>query len=156
MLKMERIKDYLLLEEEFVQNQERLKPQEERDQEERTRVDDLRGSPMTVGSLEEIIDDDHVIVSSTTGPEYYVSVMSFVDKDLLEPGCSVLLHHKTMSVVGVLADDVDPMVSVMKLEKAPTESYADIGGLEKQIQEIKASLLLLLIVYCIFINTSLV
>jgi 26S proteasome regulatory subunit T2 len=136
---MERIKDYLLLEEEFVQNQERLKPQEERDQEERTRVDDLRGSPMTVGSLEEIIDDDHVIVSSPTGPEYYVSVMSFVDKDLLEPGCSVLLHHKTMSVVGVLADDVDPMVSVMKLEKAPTESYADIGGLEKQIQEIKAS-----------------
>ncbi|KAG2213120.1 hypothetical protein INT47_011269, partial [Mucor saturninus] len=137
MLKMERIKDYLLLEEEFVQNQERLKPQEERDQEERTRVDDLRGSPMTVGSLEEIIDDDHVIVSSATGPEYYVSVMSFVDKDLLEPGCSVLLHHKTMSVVGVLGDDTDPMVSVMKLEKAPTESYADIGGLEKQVQEIK-------------------
>ncbi|KAI8083092.1 26S proteasome subunit P45 [Halteromyces radiatus] len=137
MLKMERVKDYLLLEEEFVQNQERLKPAEERDQEERTRVDDLRGSPMSVGSLEEIIDDDHVIVSSSTGPEYYVSVMSFVDKDSLEPGCSVLLHHKTMAVVGVLQDDTDPMVSVMKLEKAPTESYADIGGLEQQIQEIK-------------------
>ena len=29
------------------------------------------------------------------------------------------------------------MVSVMKLEKAPTESYADIGGLDKQVQEIK-------------------
>lgn len=42
-----------------------------------------------------------------------------------------------MSVIGVLADDADPMVSVMKLEKAPTESYADIGGLEAQIQEIK-------------------
>jgi ATP-dependent 26S proteasome regulatory subunit len=39
--------------------------------------------------------------------------------------------------VGVLADDVDPLVSVMKMEKAPTESYADIGGLENQIQEIK-------------------
>ncbi|KAG2227156.1 hypothetical protein INT45_003886 [Circinella minor] len=136
-LKMERIKDYLLLEEEFVQNQEQMKPAEERDQEERTRVDDLRGSPMAVGTLEEIIDDDHVIVSSSVGPEYYVAVMSFVDKDQLEPGCSVLLHHKTMAVVGVLADDTDPMVSVMKLEKAPTESYADIGGLEQQIQEIK-------------------
>jgi 26S proteasome regulatory subunit T2 len=44
-----------------------------------------------------------------------------------------------MSVVGVLQDDTDPMVSVMKLEKAPTESYADIGGLEQQIQEIKES-----------------
>ncbi|CAI2171047.1 12406_t:CDS:10 [Funneliformis geosporum] len=139
LLKMERIKDYLLMEEEFVQNQEQLKPQEEKAQEERTRVDDLRGSPMGVGTLEEIIDDDHAIISSSTGPEYYVSILSFVDKDLLEPGCSILLHHKAMSVVGVLQDDTDPMVSVMKLEKAPTESYADIGGLEQQIQEIKES-----------------
>lgn len=38
-----------------------------------------------------------------------------------------------MSVVGILADDVDPMVSVMKVEKAPSESYADIGGLHDQV-----------------------
>merc|ERR1712187_753608 len=57
--------------------------------------------------------------------------------DLLEPGTSVLLHNKTMSIVGILSDDTDPMVSVMKVEKAPLESYADIGGLEDQIQEIK-------------------
>jgi 26S proteasome regulatory subunit T2 len=37
----------------------------------------------------------------------------------------------------VLQDDTDPTVSVMKLEKAPTESYADIGGLDQQVQEIK-------------------
>lgn len=42
-----------------------------------------------------------------------------------------------MAVVGVLADDNDPSVNVMKLDKAPTESYADIGGLDQQIQEIK-------------------
>ena len=41
------------------------------------------------------------------------------------------------AVVGVLMDDTDPMVSVMKLEKAPDETYADIGGLDQQIQEIK-------------------
>ena len=46
---------------------------------------------------------------------------------------SIQLH----AVVGVLLDDTDPMVSVMKLEKAPQESYADIGGLDQQIQEIK-------------------
>lgn len=139
LLKLERIKDHLLLEEEFVMNQDRLKPKDDRDAEERTRVDDIRGSPMAVGTLEEIIDDEHAIVSSSTGPEYYVSIMSFVDKDLLEPGCSVLLHHKNSAVVGVLSDDTDPMVSVMKLDKAPSESYADIGGLEQQIQEIKES-----------------
>ncbi|KAI8805359.1 P-loop containing nucleoside triphosphate hydrolase protein [Cladochytrium replicatum] len=137
LLKNERIKDYLLMEEEFVMNQERLKPREEKNLEERSRVDDLRGTPMHVGTLEEIIDDDHAIVSASTGPEYYVSIMSFVDKDALEPGCSILMHHKAYSVVGVLSDDTDPMVSVMKLEKAPTESYADVGGLDPQIQEIK-------------------
>ena len=39
--------------------------------------------------------------------------------------------------MGVLSDDTDPMVTVMKLEKAPQETYADIGGLDQQIQEIK-------------------
>lgn len=130
LLKMERIKDRLLIEEEFVMNQERLKPtlSEDKNVVERTKVDDLRGSPMSVGTLEEIVDDDHAIVASATGAEYYVSIMSFVDKNLLEPGCAVLLHSKAMAIVGVLQDDADPMVSMMKVDKAPTESYADIGG----------------------------
>merc|ERR1719464_1951063 len=34
-------------------------------------------------------------------------------------------------------DDTDPLVSVMKVDKAPLESYADVGGLEDQIMEIK-------------------
>jgi 26S proteasome regulatory subunit T2 len=137
LLKLERIKDFLAMEEEFIRNQDILKPKEEKDQEEREKVEDLRGSPMGVGSLEEMIDDNHAIVSTSVGPEYYVNVMSFVNQDLLEVGCSVLLHNKVMSVVGVLGDDTDPMVSVMKVDKAPLESYADIGGLETQIQEIK-------------------
>jgi len=44
--------------------------------------------------------------------------------------------------VGVLSDDTDPMVTVMKLEKAPQETYADIGGLDPQIQEIKVTVCL--------------
>lgn len=151
LLRMQRVHDHLLLEEEYVENQERLRKAkatkegadgvdaDDRMADERGRVDDMRGSPMGVGTLEEMIDDDHAIVSSTTGPEYYVSIMSFVDKDLLEPGASVLLHHKSVSIVGVLSDDADPAVSVMKLDKAPTESYADIGGLEQQIQEVRES-----------------
>jgi len=133
----ERVKDFLLMEEEFLQNQEAVKPREEKEEEEVNKVEELRGSPMGVGSLEEIIDDNHAIVSSAVGPEYYVSIMSFVDKDQIEPGSTVLLHNKVLSVVGLLNDDVDPMVNVMKVDKAPLESYSDIGGLEKQIQEVK-------------------
>ena len=46
----------------------------------------FRGTPMSVGSLEEIIDDNHAIVSTSVGSEHYVSILSFVDKDQLEPG----------------------------------------------------------------------
>ncbi|XP_029654856.1 26S proteasome regulatory subunit 4-like [Octopus sinensis] len=46
---------------------------------------------------------------------------------------------QSYAVVGILLDDIDPVVNVMKLEKAPKETYADIGGLETQIQEIKES-----------------
>jgi 26S proteasome regulatory subunit T2 len=137
LLKLDRVKDFLLMEAEFIKNHEVFKPHEERDQEEREKLDELRGSPLGVGTLEELIDDNHAIVSSSVGPEYYVNILSSVNQDLLDPGSSILLHNKTMSVVGILTDDTDPMVSVMKVEKAPLESYADIGGLEAQIQEIK-------------------
>lgn len=138
-LKLERIKDYLTLEEEYIRNQEQFRPQEEKTEEELAKVEEMRGSPLIVGTLEEIIDDNHAIVSSTIGPEYYVPIMSFVDKDQIQPGCSVLLRDKQMTIVGLLQDEADPMVAVMKVEKAPLETYADIGGLDKQIQEIKES-----------------
>ena len=51
----------------------------------------------------------------------------------------VCIFVQVHAVVGVLGDDTDPMVTVMKLEKAPQETYADIGGLDTQIQEIKES-----------------
>lgn len=69
-------------------------------QEERSKVDDLRGTPMAVGTLEEIIDDNHAIVSTSVGSEYYVNMLSFVDKDLIEPGCTVLLNNKVSYVRG--------------------------------------------------------
>ena len=55
------------------------------------------------------------------------------------------------AVVGVLSDDTDPMVTVMKLEKAPQESYADIGGLDQQIQEIKVYVVVNFLSQVIFI-----
>ena len=41
--------------------------------------------------------------------------------------------------MGILNDDTDSMVNVMIVNTVPQESYADVGGLEQQIQEIKES-----------------
>lgn len=127
----------MLIEREFITNQEVLRPKEAMDKKEIEKMEELRGLPLMVGELEELIDDNHAIVSVPHGPDMYVTIMSFVDSELLLPNASVLLHSKRYAIVGVLADDADPLVSVMKVEKAPLESYADIGGLDKQVQEIK-------------------
>lgn len=135
LLKLEKMANFLTLEKQLLS----LVETSQDNNTSRASIDHFRGSPLSIGTLEEFIDDNHAIVSSAIGFDYYSIIMSFVDKDLLEPGCTVILNTKDYSVVGVLEGDVDPLVSVMKLEKAPTETYADIGGLESQIQEIKES-----------------
>uniref|UniRef100_A0A5S6QFP2 AAA domain-containing protein n=1 Tax=Trichuris muris TaxID=70415 RepID=A0A5S6QFP2_TRIMR len=138
LLKYERVKDFLLLESSYLMHHGNEKLDiNGNDTEMRGKLEELRGSPMTVGNLEEVIDNSHAIVSLNGGVELFVKILSFVDRDILEPGCSVLLNQKFHCIVGVLSDDADPIINLMKLEKAPQESYADVGGLASQIQEIK-------------------
>ncbi len=103
-------------------------------------VEKLRETPNIVATLEEIVDENHVIVSQTAGVEYYVPLPSFVDRTYIEPGQSVLCNSHSMAVVGVLVDDTNPLLNMMKVETPPEESYADIGGLDEQIQEIKEAI----------------
>lgn len=135
--RLERLKDWLLLEEEYVKNKDRLKSVEERKEDERQIIEELRGNVLMIGTLEEFLDENHAIVSASTGSDYYVNILSIVDREPLLPGCTVLLHNKMLAIVGTIHDEVDPLVSIMKVEKAPLESYKDIGGLEEQIQDIK-------------------
>jgi len=141
LLRTERVKDFLTLEKEFISSMEAARPageqREARAEADRKKVEELRGTPLQVGTLEELVDENHAIISSGGLPDSYVSILSIVDRDQLEPGCQVLLHNHSLAIVGLLQNDVDPLVSVMKVDKAPLESYADIGGLEQQIIEIK-------------------
>lgn len=133
--RLERVNDYLLLESEFLDTVLARPNPPASAAEEVEKLEASRGLPMQVATLEDVVDDDHCIVSSSG--EYYVPLLSFVDKEVLEPMASVLLHNRSMAIVGALTDDSDPLVEVMKVQKGPLESYADIGGLEEQIQEIK-------------------
>lgn len=60
-------------------------------------------------------------------------ILSFVDKDQMEPGCAILMHNNFFCVIELLQEDVETMESVIKVEKTLLESYADIGWLEAQI-----------------------
>ena len=136
MRKMERVKDYLLMEEDFVKSQKAEKSEDKAKEEEKNLLEILRGTPVQIGTLEEIISEENAIVS-VGNSEYYVRILSIVDKEQLELGGNVLLRNEGYHIVGILQDEADPLLNVMKVDKAPTESYKDIGGCENQIREMK-------------------
>ena len=47
------------------------------------------------------------------------------------------LKNDTYSLHKILPTKVDPLVSLMKVEKVPDATYDMVGGLDKQIKEIK-------------------
>ena len=73
-----------------------------------------------------------MIVQKFLGPTIYTRCLSIVDKDLLEPGCTVFLNEdRHIDVIcGVQLDDTDPAVQAMKIDTRPQDSYADVGGLD--------------------------
>ncbi|GAB2291487.1 26S proteasome regulatory subunit 4 B [Dionaea muscipula] len=150
LLRLERIMDYLLLEHKLVWYQELLIEKylwnpELRNVENQSKIQVFLQYPLMIGILEEMVNDNHAVVDASDEGEIYVGIMSFVDKDQLVPGCSVLLNYGDLFVVGILQNDIDSTVSAMIVEKAPPESYADIGGLHSQIEEIKEAVELPLI-----------
>ena len=54
-----------------------MNPQEDKNEEERSKIEEVRGSPMAVGSLEEIIDENHAIVSTSVGSANLIAILNF-------------------------------------------------------------------------------
>merc|ERR1712123_146843 len=57
--------------------------------------------------------------------------------DDLKPSTRVALKSDSYVLHKILPNKVDPLVSLMMVEKVPDSTYEMIGGLEKQIKEIK-------------------
>ncbi|NWT05217.1 PRS8 protein, partial [Mionectes macconnelli] len=53
------------------------------------------------------------------------------------PNCRVALRNDSYTPPPILPNKVDPLVSLMMVEKVPDSTYEMIGGLDKQIKEIK-------------------
>lgn len=69
--------------------------------------------------------------------KYVVDVSSTVDLAKCTPATRVALKSDTYELHRILPNKVDPLVSLMKVEKIPGSTYEMIGGLDKQIKQIK-------------------
>lgn len=106
----------------------------------RSEIERLRSPPLLVGVISDVLEDGRVVVKSSTGPKFVVHTSQHIDKDELRPGVRVAMNQQTMAVVSVLPPPKDPLVYGFEIEEKPEVSYSDIGGLNKQIEEIRETI----------------
>jgi proteasome regulatory subunit len=103
----------------------------------RGEIERFRSPPLVIATVTEVLDDGRVVVKSSTGPNFVIGYSRFLDEKSLEPGVRVALNQQTFSIVHVLPSEKDPIVTGMEVDEKPDVEYAQIGGLEEQVVEIK-------------------
>ena len=95
-------------------------------------------SPLSLSFFRaEMVDENSGIVGSTTGSNYYVRILSTLNRELLKPSASVALHRHSNALVDILPPEADSSISLMDQQEKPDVSYNDIGGYDIQKQEIR-------------------
>lgn len=100
----------------------------------KSEISRFRTPPLVLATISEILEDNQVVVKSSTGPSF---LLKYADKDAnrIDIGSRVALNQQTFSIVDILTSEKDPLVSGMEIEEAPEISYENIGGLKDQIRE---------------------
>lgn len=78
-----------------------------------------------------------VLVKVHPEGKYVVDIDKTIDITKLTPGCRVALRNDSYVLHKILPNKIDPLVSLMRVEKVPDSTYDMVGGLDKQIREIK-------------------
>jgi len=127
--------EFLEIQEEYIKDEmQNLKRELVRAKEEVKRI---KSVPLVIGQFLEIIDHNHGIVSSTTGSNYYVRILSTINREVLKPSSSVALHRHSNAVVDVLPPEADSSISMLAAHERPEVGYNDIGGCDIQKQEMR-------------------
>ncbi|XP_060833312.1 26S proteasome regulatory subunit 6A-B [Rhopalosiphum padi] len=76
------------------------------------------------------------VIKTSTRQTYFLPVIGLVDPEQLKPGDLVGVNKDSYLVLETLPAEYDARVKAMEVDERPTEQYVDIGGLDKQIQEL--------------------
>ncbi|TFK10569.1 phospholipase A-2-activating protein [Platysternon megacephalum] len=90
-----------------------------------------------VGEVVRAMDKKKVLVKVHPEGKFVVDVDKNIDINDVTPNCRVALRNDSYTLHKILPNKVDPLVSLMMVEKVPDSTYEMIGGLDKQIKEIK-------------------
>ena len=130
-------------------NQERLKENQEK-------IKMNKQLPYLVGNVIEVLDapeeDEEdganqldegqpqsgkcVVLKTSTRQTIFLPVVGLVEPLELKPGDLVGVNKDSYLILDTLPAEYDSRVKAMEVDEKPQEDYSDIGGLDKQIQEL--------------------
>merc|ERR1712002_288791 len=76
------------------------------------------------------------VIKTSTRQTYFLPIIGLVDAEDLTPGDLVGVNKDSYLILEKLPTEFDSRVKAMEVDERPTEQYSDIGGLDKQIQEL--------------------
>lgn len=76
------------------------------------------------------------VIKTSTRQTYFLPVIGLVEPEDLKPGDLVGVNKDSYLVLEKLPVEYDSRVKAMEVDERPTEKYGDIGGLDKQIEEL--------------------
>ena len=100
----------------------------------------LKMPPLIIGHLQDVLDHERAIVRSSNGTVFQVSLNQRLDPERLKPGTRVALNQDSLSVIEILHEAWDPMVSGAEMTDKPSISYADVAGLDEQVESVREAI----------------
>jgi proteasome regulatory subunit len=96
----------------------------------------LKRIPLFVAVVVDVLETGEVYLRQQGNNQEYLTHASEELRPLLKPGAKVAVNN-ALSIVKLIGNIYDSRVRVMELEESPEISYADIGGLEDSIKEVR-------------------
>ncbi|KAF4577312.1 26S proteasome regulatory subunit 6A [Pleurotus pulmonarius] len=82
------------------------------------------------------------VIKTSTRQTVFLPLIGLVPPEQLKPGDLVGVNKDSYLVLDMLPAEFDSRVKAMEVDERPTEAYTDIGGLEKQIEELVEAIVL--------------
>jgi len=90
-----------------------------------------------VGEIIKPMGKSKVLVKVGQEGKYVVDIEKDIDIVDCKPNTRIALRSDSYVLHKILPSKVDPLVSLMRVEKVPDSTYEMVGGVDKQIKEIK-------------------
>ncbi|ORY33711.1 endopeptidase [Naematelia encephala] len=82
------------------------------------------------------------VIKTSTRQTVFLPIIGLVPHNELRPGDLIGVNKDSYLILDKLPAEYDARVKAMEVDERPTETYTDIGGLDKQIEELVEAIVL--------------